>query len=207
MAVKNIIFDLGGVFIDIDYHKTREAFEGLGVKHFDSYYHQSHSNALFTDLEKGLITDEEFYEQLRNDTGIALSDEQIKEAWNALLGGFRTDSVAAVPRLKEQYNVYLLSNTNAIHYHAFMKIYEQQFGGEDFNRHFHQAYYSHLIKQRKPDAASYLYITDVHQLDPAETIFVDDTLKNIEGAQAVGMPVLWLQPGMLIEEELPRILG
>ncbi len=206
MAIKSIILDLGGVLLDIDFSKTRDALVQYGVANFDEYYQQAYSSPLFADLEKGSITPGQFYDGFRSATGTIAANAQLEEAWNALLIGFRTNSIALLSSLKQQYNLYLLSNTNAIHYNTFTGMFEKQIGGVHFNDLFHKAYYSHLIKQSKPAPSSYLFITKENNVDPGETLFVDDTLRNIEGAQAVGMQTLWLQNGMLLEEALPALL-
>jgi putative hydrolase of the HAD superfamily len=207
MEIKNIIFDLGGVLLDISVAKTRDAFIQSGVLNFDDYFQQAHSNALFTDLEKGLITPDEFCNLFRADTGVDLSDEVIKANWNALLGTFRTSSINLLPALKENYKLFLFSNTNLIHYEAFISSFVSQYGHDGFNNYFDRAYYSHNMNQRKPDPASFLYIVNENNLLPQETLFVDDSYVNIEGAQKAGLQTLWLQNGSYIEDALPALLN
>lgn len=205
MAVKNIIFDLGGVFLDIDYKRTRDTFIKNGIANIDDYYQQSHVSPIFGALERGLVEPEEFYEGLRKESGVDISNQHIEEAWNAMLADFRPGALAILKPLKAEYKIYLLSNTNSIHFNHFLKKH-LELTGIPFGDQFHQAYYSHLIKQRKPDPESYLYITKENGLLPEETLFVDDTFKNIEGAEAVHMQTLWLEPGMQLEQALPEYL-
>src|SRR6185437_709528 len=108
--IENIIFDLGGVLLDIDYNLTRAAFEKLGVTNFDDMYSQANADKLFQKLETGSIDEEEFYTQLNNSTGMNLSTEEIKEAWNAMLLTFREDSLKFLEQLKGKYKIFLLSN-------------------------------------------------------------------------------------------------
>lgn len=206
MPIKNIIFDLGGVLLDISMSRTREAFIASGVVNFDDYYQLSHSNALFLDLEKGLLTPAEFYNKFRVGTGLDLPDEKIRTNWNALLGTFRTSSIDFLDVLKEKYRLFLFSNTNQIHYEAFVRIFNEQFGRDGFNNYFEKAYYSHHMNQRKPDPASFLFIINENNLLAEETLFVDDSHANIIGAQEAGLQTLWLKDGMLIEEALPVLL-
>lgn len=203
--VKNIVFDLGGVFLDVDYQKTRQAFINFGIINFDDFYQQSFSNPLFTDLEKGLITTDVFYSNFREATASKLTNNQIKYAWNAMLGSFRKSSISILPQLKEQYNIYLLSNTNAIHYEAFTDIYKKGFDNTSFDSHFHKAYYSHLFNERKPEKIAYETILTENNLQAAETLFVDDTMKNIEGAQFAGLQVLYIEKDGLLEDALKMI--
>lgn len=205
MAIRNIVFDLGGVFIDIHYQQTKAAFEQLGVPDFDALFQQSYSNPLFAQLETGDVSPEVFYDAFRVETKLNVSNEQIAAAWNAMLGEFRPASVALLPSLKSQYNIYLLSNTNQIHHEAFTTQYEQEFG-QSFDAHFHYAHYSHVLGLRKPHVECYQAVLQHHDLHAAETLFIDDTPKNIEGAQKAGLPTLWLQPGQLLELALPHYL-
>jgi putative hydrolase of the HAD superfamily len=204
--IKNIIFDLGGVLLDIDFKKTRDAFIASGVKDFDAYFQQSFSNPLFADFEKGLIKPIDFFEAFRNETAIHITDEIIINNWNALLGDFRKDSMHYIAALKKNYRVFLFSNTNIIHFEAFMILFEQQIGAGHFHDYFEKAYYSHEMNLRKPDVESFEFIIRENNLLENDTLFVDDTLKNIEGAKAAGLHTLWLQKGMLVEDEVEKLL-
>jgi putative hydrolase of the HAD superfamily len=204
--IKNIIFDLGGVLLDIDFKKTRDAFIASGIRDFDAFFHQSFSNPLFVNLEKGMIDPVDFFDTFRKDAGIEMPDEQIINNWNALLGDFRKDSLDFLKILKERYRVFLFSNTNIIHYEAFMFLFEKQIGSGHFHDYFEKAYYSHEMKLRKPDVESFEYIIRENNLVAEVTLFVDDTLKNIEGARAAGLQTLWLQGGMLVEDAVEKVL-
>ncbi|HNJ95342.1 MAG TPA: HAD family phosphatase, partial [Ferruginibacter sp.] len=110
-TIKNIIFDLGGVLLDIDTGRTNEAFAKLGVIGFQNQYTLQKADPLFDELEKGHIEEAAFYEAIRQKTGLQLLDQEIRDAWNALILEFRTESIERLSSLKEQYNIYLLSNT------------------------------------------------------------------------------------------------
>lgn len=206
MSIRNIIFDLGGVFIDIHYHKTRDAFTALGIGDFDSYFQQSYSNPLFSMLETGDVGPTQFYDAFRQESGLDIQDEALEAAWNAMLGDFRPASIAVLPELKQQYQLYLLSNTNQIHHHFFSAQYRLQFGGREFDEHFHKAYYSHLLGLRKPHVGCYQKVLDLHGMLATETLFIDDTPKNIEGAKQAGLQTLLLLPGNLLEEALKKVV-
>jgi len=200
--IKNIIFDLGGVFIDVDYQKTKQAFVELGIANFDNFYHQSFSNPLFEQLEKGLISPESFYDNFRVLTQTQFSDREIETAWNAMLGSYRKSSIAILPSLKQRYNIYLLSNTNAIHYQAILHIHKAEYGHAGFDLHFHKTYYSHIIYERKPEKVAYEMILEENGLKKEETLFVDDTMKNIDGARLAGLEVFFLEKDVLVEDAL-----
>ncbi|MFW2475459.1 MAG: HAD family hydrolase [Sediminibacterium sp.] len=200
IGIKNILFDLGGVFLDINYQLTEQAFIDLGIADFGQRFNQQFSNTLFEDLETGKIDPETFYEAFRKETGTDLSNKTIEVAWNALLLDFPPERLTWLEGIKEKYPVYLYSNTNIIHYQCFMKMFEDKFGGKNFNDYFIKAYYSHELGLRKPYADSYKQLLKLENLEAGETLFIDDTLKNIEGAKAAGLQTLWLQPGMVLQE-------
>ena len=197
-TANTIIFDLGGVLLDIDFRLTEKAFADLGVHNFSEFFSQFHSNSLFKKLETG-VDEALFYDEFRAGTGMSLSNEQIRDAWNALLLDFRLESLAVLPLLKNKYQLYLLSNTNEIHLQEFQYRYTLLQQEQDFDALFDAAYYSHRIGHRKPDASAFEYVLQAHNLKPAETIFIDDSINNIEAAQHVGLQTIHLQPGMKVE--------
>ena len=196
---KAIIFDLGGVLLDIDFKLSEKAFAELGVTNFSDFFNQFHSNDLFRRLETGM-EDDLFYDDLRTATGLSLSNEQIRDAWNALLLDFRPESVAVLPQLRNKYELYLLSNTNEIHLQEFQHRYEVWRPGQVFDDLFDAAYYSHRIGHRKPNASAFEYVLQKHGLNATETIFIDDSINNIEAAQQLGLQTVHLKTGMKVEE-------
>lgn len=190
--VKNIIFDLGGIFLNLNFGLTKEAFVRFGVKDFDSFYTQHHANTLFEDLERGFISTEQFYYRFRAETNTDLTNEQIEEGWNAMLLYFSPERIAWLEEISQRYRVFLFSNTNQIHYEAIHKLYARDLGRTDFNDHFIKAYYSHEMGLRKPYHDSFEHIINEQQLVASETLFIDDTIKNIQGAQEVGLQTIHL---------------
>jgi len=204
IPVKNIIFDLGGVLINLNYQLTRKAFENLGVANFNDLYTQHHANPLFEQLEVGAIDPDKFYNQLREATGLTLTNSQIETAWNAMLLDFPIERLAWLDQIKNKYNIYLFSNTNAIHYKAFTTIYAQTAPllslNPNFNHFFKTAYYSHTLGQRKPEVAAFEAVLQDANLNPAQTLFIDDTISNIEGAQKAGLQTLFLNGGLTVQD-------
>lgn len=197
---KAIIFDFGGVILNIDYNKTSKAFQELGVSHFDDIYSQKNANPLFKALEEGKINEEEFYNAFKNSTDTPLTDQQIVDAWNAMLLRFREEALHTLKAIRSKYKLFLLSNTNLIHQNAFNKIYEEQIGEGSLLGYFDKVYYSHEIGYRKPDKEAYEIVLKENNLLPAETLFIDDSIQNIEAAKALGMQTAFLKDGMKIEE-------
>ena len=192
--IKNIIFDLGGIFIEIYFSKTEEAFKSLGVLNWSQFYTQSTASALFENLETGKITPEEFYEGFRKESGADLTDEQIKEAWNAMLGPFPLERLQWLQEIGKRYQIYLFSNTNIIHYIAFQKIFRKSMEERNFDDYFIKTHYSHQLGIRKPYASAFKKLLQIEKLKPEETLFIDDTAKNIEGAKQAGLQTILLLP-------------
>lgn len=196
---KNIIFDLGGVLLNIDYNRTRKAFEELGIKNFDTLYSQAAANDLFQRLEKGTISVPTFYKQLNEYTGLNLSIDAINEAWNAMLLDFREPSLDYLQTLKPRAGLILLSNTNAIHKAAFDAIYLSGHRDRSFEDYFQHCIFSFETGTRKPDAECYQFALNTAGIKAEETIFIDDSIQNIESAARLGIHSILLEKGNYIE--------
>jgi len=196
--IDNIIFDLGGVILTLDMPAAEKKFTELGVKNYNELFRGGNVSSFFKDYEIGAIDNTSFLNSLRELAGLPLSDEALTEAWNAMLGVFPEERIALLNRLREKYRLFLFSNTNAIHLDTFRKIYAGAFNNAYFDDHFETAYYSHLLGIRKPETEAYLRILEEQQLDPSHTLFIDDSLPNIEGAVAAGLKGIHLKPGMTI---------
>ena len=198
--IKNIIFDLGGVFIDINYQKTEVAFINAGITNFNDLYNQHLASSVFEDLETGKIIPSFFYNELRNISKTQLSDSTIKSAWNAMLGDFWPNEINWLASIKNKYRLFLYSNTYQIHYETFTTLFQQETGKGSFDEYFIKAYYSHTFGLRKPYAASFQKILEEQQITAAETLFIDDTLVNIEGAKEAGLQTIHLAPPKRVSE-------
>ena len=193
-TIQHIIFDLGGIFLNLNYTQTANAFRQLGVANFDELFTQHHANPLFAKLETGAIAEEEFYQQIRAITSLPLTDTQIAEAWNAMLLDMPMERIVWLQQVAQQYPIYLFSNTNPIHYQQLMQICRRDLGEIDFNGLFRFAGYSHQLGYRKPNAESFRLLLNQLAINPAHTLFIDDTPGNIQGAQELGLHTLFLPP-------------
>ena len=199
MAVpKNIIFDFGGVLLDLDFNLTFQAFHQLGFSHFEDMFTQYTANDLFKKLEKGLISNNEFYQALIK-LQPNITEGEIKEAWNAMLLNYRLASLEYLPTLAANHRLFLLSNTNAIHFDAFTKKFEEETGQKNFDDFFSKVYYSHLVHLRKPDKEIFEFILKDAGIKAEETLFIDDSYNNLEAASALGFNTHLLVPGETIE--------
>jgi glucose-1-phosphatase len=189
--IQNIIFDYGGVILNIDYQLTVAAFKEIGLENFDQLYSEASQNHLFDKLETGKISPAEFRQEIREISGMLLSDTQIEHAWNEIILDMPRHRIDFLLKLKEKYRIFLLSNTNKIHYELYLKDL-QNLGFNNFNDIFEKAYFSHEIGLRKPDAEVYNYVMNDKGLLPQTTLFIDDSLQNITTAEELGIQCHWL---------------
>lgn len=201
MKKKNLILDLGGVILTINYHLIIDAFEKAGVPNAIDLYSQQSQVHLFDQLEKGLIGEEEFYDSIRKLAGKPISNELIEKCWNAILIGLPTENIETLYALKKKYRLFLLSNTNAIHERAYRKMIVNQCGSFIFDDIFEKMYLSHHIHLRKPDAEIFNYVLNDAKLDRNETFFVDDSAQHVQGARKTGIDAL-LMPGNYLLNQL-----
>ena len=195
----NIIFDLGGVLINLDFDKTTNAFKQLAFPNFENMFSQFKADQLFEKLEKGQINREDFFTVLQKVGRPGISNKQIEFAWNSMLLDFREESLAFLKELAKTSNIYLLSNTNAIHFDAFNQILKEQTGKDSLEPFFKKTYYSHHIGLRKPNNDIFEFVLKNANITAAETLFIDDTSSNIETAHKMGFKTHLLLPGERIE--------
>ena len=199
-AVKNILFDLGAVLIDIDFEKVCKSFEKIGIKDFENQYSQLSASTLFEDLEKGKISDTFFYEEIQKQLQSNISSEGIKNAWNSILLDFRVDTMQYLTDLKNEYNLFLLSNTNAIHLTEINLLAQQQLHVEELDVYFTKAYYSFKTGMRKPNADIFQFVLQDAGIEAEETLFIDDSKPNIITAQQLGFNTHFFLKGERVEE-------
>jgi putative hydrolase of the HAD superfamily len=204
--IKNIIFDLGGVILNIRFQNSLDAFQKLSKSKQTIEFTQAHQSGLFDQYETGRISDADFREGLRRQYQIEATDEQIDEAWNALLLDIPASRIDLLRELGKKYRLFLLSNTNAIHLVRFNQLVAESFTIPSLDSLFEKTYYSHLIGQRKPDAIVFEQILAQNNLDRAETLFVDDSIQHIESANTIGLKTLFLAPPLTINEAFKNAL-
>lgn len=199
--IKNIIFDYGNVIFEIDFRITQKALAQIGIPNIENFFgHKGHNN-LFDNLETGLITPAEFRAGIRLEAqNPALTDAEIDAAWNSLLIGVPPNTHDVLLAVKKNYRTFLLSNTNQIHYDYIMKYLKDEFDVENNDHLFEKAYYSQQMLKRKPHVEIFEQVIQENNLNPAETLFIDDTPGHLEGAKKAGLPTLLMT-------ENPKHLG
>jgi len=198
-AIKNIIFDLGGVLLDIDYRRSIDAFEKLGLENFEAMFSQFKADELFEKLETGAVDEATFYAAIKERAMQPITNQDIDKAWNALLLHFRPDSLAFLEKLSLQYKIYLLSNTNSIHLKCFKQLFIEETGRSCLDDYFTKAWYSNEIGLRKPGNEVFKFVLQQEDLQAAETLFIDDTSVNIDTARIMGFKTHLLLPTERIE--------
>ncbi len=180
--IKNLILDFGAVLLPLDTTKTDQAFKDLGA--LESLSKQNETFELF---ETGKVSGEQFLRDLQpHFFRKKIYPGDLKKCWNAMLGDLPEDLIPLLKKLKKNYRLFLLSNTNQFHIDHIRQsagpfLYKQ------FISQFDQVYYSHEVGLRKPDPAIFENILKEHQLEPSETLYVDDTRQHVKAAKALGI--------------------
>lgn len=193
-GIKNLLIDLGGVLINLDRQRCIENFQKLGLSNVDDLLDIRNQDGILMQQEKGLITPAEFRDGVRKMIGKAVSDQQIDAAWNSFLVDIPTQKLDLLLKLREKYVVYLLSNTNPIHWewtctHLFPY---RTFEVEDY---FEKTYLSFEMKMAKPDPEIFQAIIEDAGIEPKETFFIDDSEMNCQTARELGISTYTAKAG------------
>jgi putative hydrolase of the HAD superfamily len=193
--IKNIIFDYGNVIFLIDYGRTQRSFAELGIENVERFFAHTGHAPLFDEFEKGNITAAEFRNGIRSITGKAsLSDEQIDQAWNTLLIGVPPVNHDVLLEARKRYRTFLLSNINEIHYTSVMNHLDKEHHIPSNDIFFEKTYYSHLTGMRKPDKNIFELVLNENNLEPSETLFIDDSPQHIRTAAELGLNTFLMRP-------------
>lgn len=209
-AIKNIVFDLGGVLIHLEPAHTSAGFCTLAGSRaaYEAAMQVWEAQNLFIDLEIGAISEEQFIEGILAQLPTGVSAAQVEMAWNMMLHHIPARGLQLVEDLQMNgFKVYLMSNTNSIHLRDFRAIAEREHGIKDFDALFDGAYYSHLIGSRKPHATPFEYLAKDAGLNPRATLFIDDNAPNLVGARQAGWHTLWHPANSPIDTHLKSYLG
>ena len=184
--IKNLLVDFGGVLIDLDRSRCIDSFAQLGCRDIDRLLGICHQEGFFSRHEQGLISSEEFRNGIRGMTSLPLTDAQIDAAWNSFLVGIPSYRLECLLRLRRRYKVFLLSNTNEIHWQwACSNAFPwQAYRVDDY---FDKIYLSFELKLVKPDPEIFKTVLADARIRPEETFFIDDSDKNCQVAQSLGI--------------------
>jgi len=200
MEKKNLILDLGGVILKIDYQLTINAFKKIGMPQAEKLYSQQSQIPLFDQLEKGEINETDFFRDIRSMGQSSESDDEIRRCWNSLIIELPEENVKRLYELKKSYRLFLLSNTNSIHEIAYREMIIQQYGSFVFDDIFEKMYLSHLVHLREPSRDIFEFVIADGQLEKSETLFIDDSIQHVEAARKSGIDSVLFPAGKLLKE-------
>jgi glucose-1-phosphatase len=196
---KAIIFDLGGVLINLDYQLTSKAFIDLGLTDFDATYSQLQQTDLFDRFETGAISSFHFINRLLDQLPQGTSGNKVVHAWNAMILDFPADRLEWLLEIKKRYRIFLLSNTNTLHMEKVRRSLEKTVGHQRLEDYFETVYLSCEMGMRKPTPEIFTRVCREQGLDPATTVFIDDSPQHVEGAASDGLQAIHLKPGTTVQ--------
>jgi len=181
-----IIFDLGGVILDINPERTRKAFLKLvSIEKVDEVF----ANKILVDFEKGLITQTELRRGIEKITSVKIDEVVFNRAFTAMLIGYMPKRIERIQLLRKSHKLFMLSNTNEIHYSFFSNKLKKEYG-ISFSNLFQHVYLSHKMGLLKPDLEIYKRVLIEQNLNPEKTLFIEDTKENADAAKKVGIETL-----------------
>lgn len=204
--IQTVIFDYGAVIFDIDFKRTLQAFKDLGIAEADAIFGHSSQHQVFDEFDRGNISPEEFRNELRKWIAEPVTDAQIDAAWNKMLIGIPQGKLELLERVKSRYTTFLLSNNNRIHYDWIQAYLKEAYQLSSIDTYFNKTYYSQFMRMRKPDAIIFETVLKEQNLEPATTLFIDDSPQHIRTAASLGIQTLHLLNIHDLELEL-QLLG
>ncbi|MBN1132262.1 MAG: HAD family phosphatase [Bacteroidales bacterium] len=187
--LKNILFDLGGVILDIDVNATKEKFYNLGFPASLMKYPENMETDLFYKYETGKLSTKDFRNAIRKLTGLEFTDAEFDEAWNAMIVGIPKKRAELLTKLAQSYELFMLSNTSPLHVAVYESMFEKR-AGLSMSIVFNRRFYSHKIGYHKPDPRAFRHVIKETGIVPHETLFLDDNIQNIKTAQLLGFRVI-----------------
>ena len=185
--IKNIIFDLGGVILDIDENIVYKELEKMGIN-VSELSHSKEFMDIFSKFDIGVYTAPTFRKKIKALLGQEkMTDQKFDAIWNAMLLDIPRERIEAIEKVKKHYKIFLMSNSNVIHYDLYVRDLQLRFGYNEFDELFNKSYFSFAEHLEKPDPRFFELILDHEGLIPEETLFIDDTETNIKVAKKLGI--------------------
>ena len=193
MKIKNIVFDLGGVLLDLDWRACVSEFAKNGIPQVEQILSPHLTSGIFMQLEIGKISKAEFYNGVRAKSQSDISDETIDYCISKFAAKLPIYKLEMLRKLRESYNVYMLSNTSSITLdYVDSHMFTQE--GLTWESYFDRRYVSFEMQQLKPDSEIYLSMLEDGEIKPEETLFLDDNLANITAAKKLGLQTYLVTP-------------
>ena len=184
--IRNIVFDLGGVLVDLDFKAAINGLQEAGFANVKEQLMAFDRGGIFQKFEVGEITADEFRTAIRENSTVTLTDEEVDALWNLMLLEIPREKLELILHLRGKYMVYLLSNTNSIHWDYVCKnaFNYRGFRVEDY---FEETFLSYEMHLAKPDKAIFEKVLSDANLLAEETLFIDDSEANCKAAQEAGI--------------------
>jgi putative hydrolase of the HAD superfamily len=203
---KALIFDMGGVLVDLDIEDCKNAFKAyLGYDRIDQIIDPCHQKGIYGDLEEGKLAAEEFRQIVLSESRPGSLAEDVDRAMWHILVGIEPSKISLLKRLAKEHDMYMLSNNNAICLPRSRQLFAE--AGAPLEELFRKCYFSFEMKALKPSEAFYKAVMEDIGGDPERMLFIDDSQKNVEGAIKAGLPAVYYEPGTDLEALLDKILG
>ncbi len=190
-SVEIVIFDLGGVLLNIDYNATSLEMKKLGFLDFDEHYTQLAQNNLFDQLETGKISEQAFINELKAHVYSQVTPNQIVHAWNKMIGKFPNQKINLLESLNGK-RIVMLSNTNVIHWKKVLLEWKNV-RQVQIETYFEKIFLSHEIGLRKPHVETFHYVCQSLKVLPENVLFIDDSPQHIKGAKEAGLRTFYYE--------------
>ena len=196
---------MGGVLVDLYIEDCKRAFkEYLGYDRIEEIIDPCHQKGIYGDLEEGRLTAEEFRQIVLSESRPGSRAEDVDRAMWHILSGIEPYKISLLKRLSQSYDLYMLSNNNAICLPRSRQLFMQ--GGASLEELFRKCYFSFEMKALKPSEAFYKAVMEDIGGEPVDMLFIDDSQKNVEGAVKAGLPAVYYEPGTDLEALLDKVL-
>ena len=196
--IKNIIFDLGGVILDIDETIVYKELEKMGISTSELAQSKEFID-IMSKFDTGIYTAPTFRKKTKTLLGQEkMTDQRFDAIWNAMLLDIPRERIEAIEKVKKHYKIFLMSNSNVIHYDLYVRDLQLRFGYHEFDELFNKSYFSFAEHLEKPDPRFFELILDHEGLLPEETLFIDDTAANIEVAKSLGIKTYHIRRDELV---------
>jgi glucose-1-phosphatase len=198
---KNIIFDLGGVVLNLDYNQTVIEFRKY-IRELDEsvFLGKEQQISFFTDYEVGRLSTSDFRAKFRDYYQLSITDVEFDQCWNAMILDFPLERILLLQRLRQNgKKIFLLSNINELHEYAVEKSFSKLSLEYEFFDLFDKVYYSHQIGLRKPNQEIFEHVVNENLLAKDATIFIDDSLQHVLSARKCGIDAFHLVKPQTIE--------
>ncbi len=198
-GVTTLIFDLGGVLVNLDWKHCVDNFKKIGISEMDTLISTTLQKGFILQYERGEISTEEFRAEVKKHTNADISDYEIDFAWISLLVDVPEEKLQLLLELKKKYRILMLSNTNELSYDYCKEHFFSQ-NGHQISDYFDRCYLSYKMGMNKPDSEIFLKLLEAENLKPEECLFLDDGIKNVNAAKELNFNVEYIEPYTNVSE-------